>query len=109
MAKRKVYKALGIAVFCMAFVLSCAGCQENVEKTNAKTTIEIVSYKQEAVGYFENLEKQFNETHEDIELKISSPNDAITVLKTRFIREDNPDIIAIGGDYNFSNLLTQIY
>ena len=32
----------------------------------------------------------------------------MTVLKTRFIREDNPDIIGIGGDVNFSNLLILI-
>ncbi|MDE7428688.1 MAG: extracellular solute-binding protein, partial [Lachnospiraceae bacterium] len=33
---------------------------------------------------------------------ISSPNDATTILKTRFIREDYPDIIGIGGDINYS-------
>ena len=29
----------------------------------------------------------------------------MTILKTRFIREDNPDIIGIGGDINYSNFL----
>ena len=29
----------------------------------------------------------------------------MTVLKTRFIREDAPDIIGIGGDVNFSNFI----
>ncbi len=29
----------------------------------------------------------------------------MTVLKTRFIREDNPDIIGIGGDVNYSNFV----
>lgn len=29
----------------------------------------------------------------------------MTVLKTRFIREDYPDIIGIGGDINYSNFL----
>ena len=29
----------------------------------------------------------------------------MTILKTRFIREDYPDIIAIGGDINYSNFL----
>ena len=43
--------------------------------------------------------------HDDIHLTIESPNDAMTVLKTRFIREDNPDIIGIGGDVNFSNFI----
>lgn len=38
-------------------------------------------------------------------LQIESPNDAMTVLKTRLIKEDAPDIIGIGGDVNFSNFL----
>ena len=49
--------------------------------------------------------RKFNETHDDIELVIDSPNDATTIMKTRFIREDYPDIIGIGGDMNYSNFL----
>ncbi len=48
------------------------------------------------------VEEEFNATHDDIHLTISSPNDAMTILKTRFIREDYPDIIGIGGDINYS-------
>jgi raffinose/stachyose/melibiose transport system substrate-binding protein len=48
------------------------------------------------------VEDEFNETHDDIHLTISSPNDAMTILRTRFIREDYPDIIGIGGDINYS-------
>ncbi len=51
------------------------------------------------------MEEKFNATHDDIELKIDSPNDAMTILKTRFIREDYPEIIGIGGDINYSNFL----
>lgn len=85
-------------------VLSLTGCGNNQSDTG-KTVIELVHYKPEAVSYFEEVEKQFNESHDDIELKISSPNDAMTVLKTRFIREDNPDIIGIGGEFNYSNFI----
>ena len=48
------------------------------------------------------MEEQFNASHDDIHLTISSPNDASTILRTRFIREDYPDIIGIGGDINYS-------
>ena len=75
------------------------------EQTNGKVKIEVVQYKPEAVDVFEELEKKFNETHDNIELVIDSPNDAMTILKTRFIREDYPDIIGIGGDVNYSNFL----
>ena len=51
------------------------------------------------------MEEKLNETHDDIELTIESPNEAMTILKTRFIKEDQPDIIGIGGDVNYSNFL----
>ncbi len=84
--------------------LSAAGCGSR-NADSEKTVIELLHYKPEAVSYFEEVEKRFNESHEDIELKITSPNDAMTVLKTRLIREDNPDIIGIGGDFNYANFI----
>lgn len=81
-----------------------SGCS-NKKNKDGKVVIELVQYKPEAVDVFEALEEKFNATHDDIELVIDSPNDAMTILKTRFIREDNPDIIGIGGDINYSNFL----
>ncbi len=80
-----------------------SGC--STETASGKTVIEIVQYKPEAVKAFEVLEEKFNATHDDIELVIDSPNDAMTILKTRFVREDYPEIIGIGGDINYSNFL----
>ena len=77
------------------------GCQGE-EKNSGKTEIEIVQYKPEAVDFFDALEEEFNATHDDIHLTIDSPNDASAILRTRFIREDYPDIIGIGGDINYS-------
>lgn len=91
-----------LAVGAAAMLLS--GCGSS-SKNDGKIHIEMVQYKPEAVKAFEALEKKFNETHDDIVLKIDSPNDAMTILKTRFIREDYPDIIGIGGDINYSNFL----
>jgi raffinose/stachyose/melibiose transport system substrate-binding protein len=72
---------------------------------SGKIEITMVQYKPEAVAAFEEMEERFNATHDDIHLTIESPNEAMTVLKTRFIREDYPDIIGIGGDINYSNFL----
>ena len=80
------------------------GCSANSDKDGV-TTVTMLQYKPEAVKAFEKIEKLFNETHDDIQLKIESPNEAMTVLKTRLIREDYPDIVGIGGDMNYSNFL----
>ena len=86
---------------CLVFGgLSLAGCGNGSD--SAVTEIEIVQYKPEAANYFEKVEEAFNASHDNIHLTINSPNDASTILRTRFIREDYPDIIGIGGDINYS-------
>ncbi len=90
-----------VAAAALAAVLSGCGTGED----NGKVTIEMIQSKPETAVYFDKVEEEFNATHDDIELIIDSPNDANTILKTRFIREDYPDIIAIGGDINYSNYL----
>ncbi len=98
-------KAAGLLTLIAAAAAALlSGCGSGKE-ASGKTVVEIVQYKPEAVKAFEALEEKFNSTHDDIELVIDSPNDAMTILKTRFIREDYPDIIGIGGDINYSNFL----
>ena len=97
--------AKGLAVMLTAVsLLSVSGCGSQ-NTTDGVTEIELVNYKPEAVEAFEEIERRFNETHDDIHLTIESPNEAMTILKTRFIREDYPDIVGIGGDINYSNFL----
>ena len=88
-------------ILCMVAAMALQGCGKK-NGSDGKIEINLVQYKPEAVKTFEQIEEKFNATHDDIHLTIESPNDAMTVLKTRFIREDNPDIIGIGGDVNFS-------
>ena len=104
MAKRNIFRSVAAVLAFGMCMTGLAGCGSE-KRADGKTEIEVVSYKPEAVKAFEKIEKRFNETHDDIHLTISSPNEAMTILKTRFIREDYPDIIAIGGDINYSNFL----
>lgn len=100
MKKLHVKKGIKSLALMAAASMALSGC--NIEKDETKTKVEMVQYKPEAAAYFEQLEKEFNESQDRIELNIQSPNDAMTVLKTRFIREDVPDIIGIGGDINYA-------
>lgn len=95
--RKKGFAILSCAVLAAGVLAGC-GNQDN----SGKTEIELVQYKPEAVEVFKKLEEKFNSTHDDIHLKIDSPNDAMTILKTRFVREDYPDIVGIGGDMNYS-------
>ena len=104
MAKKKLICGLTALLLAGCGLTGLMGCGKQ-ETAAGKTEIEIVSYKKEAVDTFNELAEKFNETHDDIHLTIDSPNEAMTILKTRFIREDYPDIVVIGGDMDYSNFL----
>ena len=103
MSKRKIGGKVAAAFGLMLCMAGLSGCGQAA--VSGKIEVEIVSYKPEAVAAMEKIEARFNETHDNIHLTINSPNEAMTILKTRFIRENYPDIIGIGGDINYSNFL----
>lgn len=103
--KGKVMFAAGCSALLICTGMLLSGCGDDSKTSDGKVKIEMVQYKPEAVKAFEQLEEKFNASHDDIELTIESPNEAMTILKTRFIKEDQPDIIGIGGDINYSNFL----
>lgn len=103
MSKKGIVRNISLMLAAVLGTANFGGCGEEAPSDRAE--VEMVCYKPEAVKAFEKIEARFNETHDDIHLTISSPNEAMTILKTRFIREDYPDIIGIGGDSNYSNFL----
>lgn len=103
MSKRKIVQKAAAAFGLMLCAAGLTGCGQTA--SDGKIEVELVSYKPEAVAAMEKIEARFNETHDDIHLTINSPNEAMTILKTRFIRENYPDIVGIGGDINYSNFL----
>lgn len=83
--------------------LMLGGCSET--RSDGKNEVEFVSYKREAVSIFEALMAEFNESNDHIYLNFTSPNDAVTIMKTRFVREDYPDVVAIGGDASYADFV----
>ena len=79
MAKRKIFRSVAAVLALGLCMTGFAGCGSE-KKADGKTEIEVVSYKPEAVKAFEKIEKRFNETHDDIHLTISSPNEAMTIF-----------------------------
>lgn len=106
MSKGKVILCWILAI-CMAFGVAAVttGCSDSNKTADGRTIVNIISYKQEAVDAMQAIQDKFNAEHDDIYLQIDSPYEAVTVIKTRLIRDDYPDIIAIGGDMTYQNFL----
>lgn len=103
-SEKKIKKGFLYGLSAVMLAAPLAGCASTDHDKTVKT-VELLNYKPEAVDVFEEIERRFNETHDDIKLEVSSPNQAMTILKTRLVREDYPEIVGIGGDINYSNFL----
>ena len=78
--KNAISAVLAVAMLTAAILPGCSSGGDS-----GVTEIEILQYKPEAATYFDQVEEQFNASHDDIHLT-----------------EDYPDIIGIGGDINYS-------
>lgn len=97
----KKFKKIRCLVFLVA-LLGISGCSSKVDK--GQTTIEVFNNKSENQQIMKKFIKEYEELHPDVKVVFSSPPDAGTVLRTRLVKNDIPNIIAFGGDITYTEL-----
>lgn len=107
MKNKKIISVLMVGAL-MAGMLTVTGCGGSSDGDSSakggKTELELFSSKAENKDVLQQLVDKFNETHEDVTIKITAPADAGTVLKTRMAKNDMPDIAMMGGDNNYTEV-----
>lgn len=81
-----------------------AGCGSSDSGSSKTTELELFSTKSENKEILQKLVDKFNESHENVTIKITAPADAGTVLKTRMAKNDMPDIVAMGGNNEYTEV-----
>ncbi|GAA0078534.1 extracellular solute-binding protein [Clostridium sp. CTA-5] len=100
--KKILITCLTICLLSISFV----GCtKKDANSADGREKVEVFLSKAEAIGTFKNLEAKFEEENPDIDIVISSPAQAITVLKTRLVKNDVPDILTIAGEMNYGDFV----
>lgn len=99
---KKIKIAAMLSVTLIGTMLSGCG---NSNNTSGKVTLQILNYKREAVDILEELARDFEAQNTDIKIQLDSPSDALTILKTRLVKEDPPDIAIIGGDRSYADFV----
>lgn len=90
----KTFKKLRYLGIASASVLALAACGNTEEtSTNGKTVLEFYNQKKEMEGTLEEIIQDFERLHPDIDVQMTSVPDAGTVLKTRMLSGDVPDVI----------------
>lgn len=81
------------------------GCSISTAVNNDKKQIVFFSNKIEAVDTYNKLAEKFEDENPDIDVIVSAPPDATTVLKTRLVKGDAPDIISLSADRTFADFV----
>lgn len=98
--RRIVYRTL-TAVCAVALTAGLAGCGNSTAGT---VTLDFFQFKAEAADWFTAKAKEFEKTHPNIKINVNNSSDATTDLRTRLVKNREPDVITINGDINFGML-----
>ena len=97
----RVLTRTATAVCAAVMGLGVAGCGT----ANAGTvTLDFFQYKAEAADWFTAKAREFEKTHPNIKINVNNSSDATTDLRTRLVKNREPDVITINGDINYGML-----
>lgn len=103
MKKSKLMATILVTVSILTTVFT--GCSSNMAVNKGKKQIVFFSNKIEAVDTYNKLVEKFEAENPDIDVVVSAPPDATTVLKTRLVKGDAPDIISLSADRTFADFV----
>lgn len=98
--RRIAYCAL-TAACAVAITAGLAGCGNSTAGT---VTLDFFQFKAEAADWFTAKAREFEKTHPNIKINVNNSSDATTDLRTRLVKNREPDVITINGDINYGML-----
>ncbi|MCK4258293.1 MAG: extracellular solute-binding protein [Halanaerobiales bacterium] len=95
-------KKMFVLLLSALLILTIVGSFSPAEAKKVK--LEFFQNKREAVNTFNQLIEKFEKENPDIEVEQNFSPDAGTVIKTRLVKNDLPDIMALNGSFTFGEL-----
>ena len=89
------------AACAIALTAGLAGCGTSTAGT---VTLDFFQFKSEAADWFTAKAREFEKTHSNIKVNVNNSSDATTDLRTRLVKNREPDVITINGDINYGML-----
>ena len=89
------------AACAIVLTVGLAGCGNSTAGT---VTLDFFQFKSEAADSFTAKAREFEKTHSNIKVNVNNSSDATTDLRTRLVKNREPDVITINGDINYGML-----
>lgn len=90
----------------LAAALLLVGCSDASSPKEDVVELELFSNKAENISTYESMIERFEEQHPNIRIKLYAPPDAETLLRTRLVKNDMPDMLAIAGNALYRELVS---
>lgn len=85
-----------------AALLTLAACSGG--SADGVVELEFFQFKAEAFGTFNALVEEFNAAHPDIRVVQNQVADSETVIRTRLVRQDLPDVMTLNGNATYGEI-----
>ncbi|MGG4181374.1 ABC transporter substrate-binding protein [Virgibacillus pantothenticus] len=82
------------------------GCSDISSPKENMVELELFSNKAENIATYESMIERFEEQHPNIRINLYAPPDAETLLRTRLVKNDMPDMLAIAGNALYRELVS---
>ncbi|MEG7335967.1 ABC transporter substrate-binding protein [Bacillus sp. 0102A] len=96
-------RVIQIVASCLLGAFLLSGCGESTS-SDGEVNLELFSNKPENISIYNKLIEKFEQQHPDINVELYAPPSAETVLRTRLVKEDMPDILSIAGSALYGEL-----
>lgn len=89
-----------LTLFILLFLAILTGCS-NGETQSDNVELTFFSDKSENIDIFQEIINDFEDEYPNISIDLQSPPEAQTVLRTQLVRDNIPDVMALGGNAVF--------
>ena len=89
------------AACAIVLTVGLAGCGNSTAGT---VTLDFFQFKSGAADWLTAKAREFEKTHSNIKVNVNNSSDATTDLRTRLVKNREPDVITINGDINYGML-----
>jgi raffinose/stachyose/melibiose transport system substrate-binding protein len=85
-------------------MLGLSACAGSGDTADAAVTLEFFQNKTEAIAVYDELIAEFEAQNPGIRVEQNNVPDALSVLRSRLVKNDPPEVVALNGDQNFRGL-----
>lgn len=102
--ERRRRRRTAVVLATVASMTALAACTSDPDAGSSVVTIEFFQNKSEAIDLYDDVIADFEAANPDIRVQQNNVPDSMSVLRSRLVKNDPPEVVALNGDQHFRAL-----